>query len=223
MRKPIVPAMAAALLLAGCAKEFPETPWSPAESSQLQALAAQNDADSRVELGRLNFLHNHIDEADALLDQAVKENPQDMEAKAWHAANDCKIAGRAGPWLMGFDKLYGVWACLSELKDAAAAAPDNFTVAMIQLNTDAEVNMFGSMERAVTTRDRLRKQIDARPDAYTPSAKTAFFEGAARLEELRGDLPAASENLRRVVALNADADSVARAEAGLRQLAAAKP
>lgn len=41
MRKSIVPTLAAALLLAGCAKEFPETPWSPAESSQLQALAAQ--------------------------------------------------------------------------------------------------------------------------------------------------------------------------------------
>jgi hypothetical protein len=61
-----------------------------------------------MSIGEGIVMHNRIDDADALLRQAVKENPQDMEAKAWFAANNCKIAGRAGPWLMGLDKLYGV-------------------------------------------------------------------------------------------------------------------
>ena len=186
MLKPIWPTLAAALIIAGCSKEFPETPLTAEESSLKQMLSTQNDHDSQVQLGRLYFMHNRIDDADALLRQAVKENPQDMEAKAWFAANNCKIAGRAGPWLMGLDKLYGVWTCLSDLQAAANAAADDFIIALIQINTDAEVNMFSSMERAVQNRDRLLKQIEAKPSAYPASAKTAFFESSARLDKLRG-------------------------------------
>ncbi len=186
MPKPIWPALAVALIIAGCSKKFPETPLTEEESSLKQMLSTQNDHASRVQLGRLYFMHNRIDDADALLTEAVKENPQDMEAKAWLAANNCKIAGRAGPWLMGLDKLYGVWACLSDLQAAAKAAPNDFTVALIQINTDAEVNMFGSMGRAEQTRDHLRKQIEAKPNFYPPSAKAAFVESSARLDELRG-------------------------------------
>lgn len=212
MRNAILPTLVAVLTLAGCSREFPETPLTSEEAIQHNKLVAQNDHDSRVEQGRLAFMHNHIDEAEALLKQAVKEEPQDMEAKAWLAANDCKIAGRAGPWLMGFDKLYGVWACQNDLKSAVEAAPDNFTVLMIQLTTDAEVDMFGSMDRAIETRDSLLKKIEAKPNAYPPSAKEAFFKAAIRIGELQNDPESIHDYSQRVLSLNVDKDSVQKAK-----------
>ncbi len=108
-------------------------------------------------------MHNRIDEADALLRELVKENPDDMTAKAWFAANECKIAGRTAPWLLGMEKLYLVWDCLKDLDEAAQKAPDDFTVLLVQMNTDAEVDMYGSMQRALDTLAR-RMPTRRRPD-----------------------------------------------------------
>lgn len=223
MKKKTVLAVAAAAFIGGCGKEFPETPWSSADIELRRAIEHQIDYDSRLELARLDFMHNRIDEADALLRELVKENPDDMTAKAWFAANECKIAGRTGPWLLGMEKLYLVWDCLKDLDEAAQKAPDEFTVLLVQMNTDAEVDMYGSMQRALDTRARLEKQIETRPDAYPPSARSAFFETAARIEALRNNPQAATDYWQRIVALNADPDGVERAKREIAALAQTPP
>ncbi len=200
-------------LLTGCSQEFPKQAWSKNDTSYRQVLIQQNDYDSRLELGRLNFLHNYIDEANTLLSQAVSENPDDMEAKAWYAANNCKIAGRKGPWLMGLDKLYGVWKCLEDIQMAVANAPHNFTVRMIQINTDAEVDMFGSRNRAAKSMQQLLAEIAEKPNLYDATALTAAYEAAARLAQLNDpDSPEISLYLQRIIDLNADADRVEQAQ-----------
>jgi tetratricopeptide (TPR) repeat protein len=221
MKKKTVLALAAAAFIGGCGKEFPETPWSPADLEMRQAVEHQTDYDSRLELARLYFMHNRIDEADALLRELVEENPEDMTAKAWFAANECKIAGRTGPWLLGMEKLYLVWDCLKDLDEAVQKAPDDFTVLLVQMNTDAEVDMYGSMQRALDTRARLEKQIEAKPDDYPPSARSAFFETAAHIEALRNNPQSAKDYWQRIVALNADPDGVERAKREIAGLAAA--
>lgn len=215
MHKTIFPILLSILIMAGCGKEFPETPLTAEESVEQKLLVTQNDHDSRVEQGRIAFMHNHIDEAEILLKQSVKEEPQDMEAKAWLAANNCKIAGRAGYWLMGLDKLYGVLTCLHDLSSSVEAAPDNFTVLMIQLSTDAEVNMFGSMERAIQTRDNMLKKIEAKPSSYSPSAKLAFFKASIRIAELQNDPRSIRDYLQRITSLNTEKDGEQKAKDGV--------
>jgi hypothetical protein len=212
--------LAAAALLTGCALEFPETAWSPEEQARLRELQPQTDFDSRLELARLFFMHNRIDDADALLRSLVQEEPGDLEAVAWDAANRCKIAGRKGPWLLGFDKLYLVWDCLSDLDEAVKQAPDHFTVLLIQINTGAEVDMFGSLERAAANWEPLAKKIAKKPEDYTPTARAAFFEASANLEKARHQAGAERDYLQRIIALNADAGSVSRARERLAQLKA---
>lgn len=204
--------LACGLLLSACAQEFPKQPWSASDSDYRELLAAETDFDSRLELARLYFIHNHIDEADTLLSTLVSEQPDNMQAKAWHGANQCKIAGRKGPWLMGLDKLYGVWRCLGDVQDAVAGAPGDFTVRMVQINTDAEVGLFGSRDRAAGELAKLFETLDAKPDFYAPTAKSAILEAAVRLEALKSADPGKRrEYLRRIVELNADAQSVQRA------------
>lgn len=171
------------ILLTGCSQNFPEIPWSESDLSYRQTLNEQNDYDSRLELARLDFTHNFINDADGLLSQLVAENPEDMEAKAWYSANNCKLAGRKGPWLLGFDKLYDVWRCLSDLQVAAEKAPENFTISMIQINTYAEVDMFRSRKRATILLEEMITQIDKKPNFYSNEAKIAIYEAATNLNK----------------------------------------
>ena len=113
----------AAGLLGGCAREFPEVPMSAADAKFAKDLAGQTDPDSRLAYGKLMFMHNHIDEADAALAPLSKAEPDNAEALAWRAANDCKIAGRRGPWLMGLDKLWLVRNCLDPGCETPHASP----------------------------------------------------------------------------------------------------
>jgi len=202
-------AMVCISLLPGCSQEFPQKPWSHMDVDYLQVLEAQKDFDSRLEIARLNFSHNLIDEADSLLSKLVKENPNDMEVKAWYAANNCKIVGRKGPWLMGLDKLYGVWVCLEDLQSALDAASDNFTVQMIYINANIEVNMFLSFDKATVLLEKLLTKIDERPNLYEPTAQVAIFEAAVKMESLRNvDMQRLNTYLKRIIDLNANPESV---------------
>lgn len=206
-------------LLTGCSQEFPQEPWSKSDMEYLQSLDGEQDFDSRLEIARQNFTHNYIDEANALLSELVTENPDDMEAKAWYAANNCKIAGRKGPWLMGLDKLYGVWACLTDIQRASETAPDNFTVQLIQINTYAEVDMFGSRDKATGSLEKLLAKIEKQSDLYAPSAQVAAYETAVRLEALKSTDPQQSRiYLKKIIQLNADPQSVDRANKTLAKL-----
>ena len=178
----------------------------------------KTDFSSRLELGRLEFMHNRIDEADMLLSQLVKEQPNNVEAKAWHAANRCKLAERRGPWMLGLDKMVLLWDCLTELERAGHHAGDNLSVALAQIYTDTEVEVFGAKHRAFQSRARLRQRIENRPLEYTAADKSAFLEAAAFLEGRYGSPNSARDYLNQVIALNVDGDSVERAREKLLML-----
>ncbi|MBX3617761.1 hypothetical protein [Nitrosomonas sp.] len=212
-------AMMCVSLLPGCSQEFPQKPWSDIDADYLQVLEEQKDFDSRLEIARLNFSHNLIDEANSLLSELMKENSSDMEVKAWYAANNCKIAGRKGPWLMGIDKLYGVWGCLEDLQSALNAAPDNFTIQMIYINTNVEVNMFGSFDKASVLLGKLLAKIDDQPNLYDPFAQVAIYEAAVNIESLRNaNSQLLSSYLEKIIDINASLESVERANKILTKL-----
>lgn len=198
----------AAGLFTGCAKEFPEIPMSAADAKFAKDLAGQTDPDSRLAYGKLMFMHNHIDEADAALTPLSKAEPENAEALAWRAANDCKIAGRRGPWLMGFDKLWLVRECLDDLDRAGKLAPQDFTVALVRMRTGAEVDVMGSLDTAKAIRSELGSKLATLP----PSARAAWLIASARIEAADGKPAEERKLLEQAAALNADAASVAEAK-----------
>lgn len=190
--------LAALAALAGCAQSFPETALTDSEQAFERMLLEEADSpEAQLALGQMYFLHNRIDEADRLLSAAVEADPGNPQAAAWLAANDCKRAGRRGPWLMGLDKLYLVYRCLSDVDAALERAPNDFVVQMVQMNTDAEVAMFGSLDHARATRERVEERLRQQPDAYPADAVAQFHVTAARIERISGNPDGARAYLER--------------------------
>ncbi|WP_028312629.1 hypothetical protein [Derxia gummosa] len=187
--------LAAAGLLSACAQHFPPVDYTADEKASLTELKAIDDPEAKLALGSLLFLHNQIDEADPLLTQAVEAMPKNPQAQAWHAANECKKAGRRGPWLMGFDKLWLVHDCLGDVNAALAAAPDDFVVQMVQMNTGAEVNMFGSLDKARATRDAIEAQRAKQPGMLTGDVAAQYAVTSAKIERVSGNVGKARELL----------------------------
>jgi hypothetical protein len=198
--KPILRLVPHAVLiaaLAGCAQSFPELSLSADDRAHESSLRSANDSDAKVALAQMYFGHNLIDQADAVLAPLVAAEPKNAQALAWYGANNCKKAGRRGPWLMGLDKLYLVKQCLVQTDQALALAPGDFTVQMVQMNTGAEVDKFGSLERATQTKAKVEQFITANPTALPGDALAQFYVTAARIERKAGNPEVAKANLER--------------------------
>lgn len=187
--------------LAACSQSFPPQPLGPEDRAFEQSAGAQPDADTRVALGQLYFTHNLLDQADAVLAPVVEAEPANAQALAWYGANNCKLAGRRGPWLMGLDKLYLVKRCLDQTDKALAMAPQDFVVQMVHMETGREVDMFGSFERAQRTRQAIEKTLAAQPEALPPEALAQFHVAAARIDRKLGNAGAAAQQLERAAVL----------------------
>lgn len=175
------------LLLSGCAQEFALIPFSPEQQASEAQLRALPDMDAKLALAGMYVQHNRIDDADALLSELARSAPDNAQVRAWHGANDCKKAGRKGPWLMGLDKLYLVYRCLDDVQVALAAAPDDFTVQMVQMNTGAEVDMFGSLDAAARTLDRVDAMLARGNSGLAPDVIAQVHVTAAKIERRRGN------------------------------------
>jgi uncharacterized protein HemY len=189
-------ASAAALLaLAGCAQVLPVLPLSPDERQYEQSLQSAADNDAKVALGQLYFMHNDIDRADQVLKPVVAADPKNAQALAWYGANNCKLAGRRGPWLMGLDKLLMVRECLQQVDQALAMAPKDFVVQMVHMETGQAVDKFGSLDRAAATQKQVEGELAARPQALPADARAQFWVTAARIERKRGNTARATQLL----------------------------
>ena len=188
--------------LAGCARDFPPQPYGPAERDHMALLAGESDFHSRLELARLHVEHNEMDQADALLQPLVAQDPSHAEALAWYGANNCKIAGRKGPWLMGLDKMMLAKSCLKQIQQALAMAPDDFTIQMIALHTGASVNAFGGLDMARAEMDKLATRVARHPQAYPPTALFSYHYACAAVERAAGNLPATRQHLVQALAFD---------------------
>ncbi len=207
------------LLATACSQEFAEIPLSQESIDFIDMLQHETDADSQLEIARIKFTHNSIDEADELLHALVKVHPEHWEAQAWYGANNCKLAARKGPWLMGFDKLYGVWNCLNQVQTAYDHASDNFTIQMVLVNTFAEVNMFGSLDKAWDVLGTILSQIEDRPEHFPPTEQVAAFEAAINVaQNMQNPADLVKSYLDKIIQLNTSKESVARAQIILNEL-----
>ena len=192
----------ATIILFGCAHSFPILPFDK-EELEFKAQLEQDikeDKDniiSRLQMARLFFMHNYIDEADTMLQEIVKKAPDNMEALAWYGANNCKKTARSHPWFMGFRKLYLVKKCLGQIKEALKREPDNFTILLISINTGAEVDKFGSLQEAKKNMDALKEKIER--DDYPVDAKAHFYMAAALVEEKIGNIKEAQSFLKKIL------------------------
>ncbi len=185
----------ACVLLAACARDFPVTALSPDEQKSEAELHAMQDNDAQLTLASMYVLHNRIDDADAILSPLAVKDGKNPQVLAWKAANDCKLAGRRGPWLMGLDKLWMVRGCLADLETALSGAPDDFTVQMVHMTTASEVDMFGSLARAAATRDRVDALLKQQPAALPPDTQAQFQIVAAAIDRKQGHLDKARTRL----------------------------
>lgn len=172
--------------LAACARDFPVSAFTPDEQKSEVELKGIDDNDAQLALASMYVLHNRIDDADGILTKLVEKDGSNPRVLAWKAANDCKKVGRRGPWLMGFDKLYMVRGCMADLDGALAKAPDDFIVQMVQMTTASDVDMFGSLDRAAATRDRVDAMLKKQPDALPPDTNAQFQIVAAAIDRKQG-------------------------------------
>jgi len=212
-----IPLALVALTLGGCVSTFDTIPFSEQEESFKQALTEEikssNDEDARLQLGRMMFEHNYLDEADEELGKLVEENPENYEALAWFGANNCKQAGAAIPWAMGIRKMVMVNECIGQIDTALKAEPDNFTIRLIAINTGSVVKVMGSLDTAVQEKEKLDAEIEKQPDLYTPDAKSHFYLAAAQTETALENKEGAQAYLNKVLELNANETVTSMAKA----------
>jgi tetratricopeptide (TPR) repeat protein len=192
----------AAVMIAGCAQTFEIKPLSTEEQQFEKTLRTDASNDGKLALGQMYFTTNRIDEADTLLTQVVNAEPKNAQAIAWQGANNCKIAARKGPWLAGMDKLVLVKKCLKQVDSALAMTPDDFTVQMVHMNTGAEVNMFGALQRAMETKARVEARFTSNPNALPSDALAQFYVTAARLERKSGNAKGSRSYIEKAGVLN---------------------
>lgn len=191
----------ACVLFTGCARDFPVSALSTDEQKSEAELRAMQDVDAQLTLAGMYVQHNRIDEADGILSDLAAKDAKNPQVLAWKAANDCKKAGRRGPWLMGLDKLWMVRGCLADLDAALAAAPDDFVVQMVHMSTSSEVDMFGSLARAAATRDRVDAMLKQQPDSLPPDTQAQFQIVAAAIDRKQGHMEQARARLAAAVPL----------------------
>lgn len=195
MRNLAISLLAIPFILAGCAKEFPLQTYTQQETEYVNMLKSSDDVSSRTELARLYFEHNELEKADSLLEKLAAENKDNAEVLAWYGANNCKIAGKKGPWLLGIDKIFLAKACLQQIQDALKKDSENFTIQMIALHTGAAVNAFDSLNMARAEMQKIAGDITKKSDAYTPAALFNYHYASALVELAAENRDAAKEHL----------------------------
>ncbi len=183
------------VLFTACARDFPVNALNADEQKSEAELHATQDPDAQLTLASMYVLHNRIDEADSILSGLAAKDGKNPQVIAWKAANDCKLAGRRGPWLMGIDKMVMVRGCLADLDNALAAAPDDFVVQMVQMTTASEVDKFDSLARAAATRDRIDAQLKQQPGTLPPDTHAQFQIVAAAIDRKQGHMDKARARL----------------------------
>jgi hypothetical protein len=210
------------LLLGGCIKDFPEMTYNPADTDYAKLLQDEIQSDNsyaaRLQLARLQFEHNQLEQADQLLEQLIKEDATDMEALAWYGANRCKLVGESFPWMMGIDKYRGAVKCLGQIKTALDKAPDNFSVQLIAINTGSAVNLGDSLDWATSTRETLEKAITRNPQDYPEDVVDYFYLAAAENDLAQEKLDSGKAYLNKVISQEHNQRLVAQAKNRLASL-----
>jgi hypothetical protein len=134
-----------AWFLGAAPMEFKQVSYSHQEQqlvNELEAELAHNKNDSAVQgqLGAIYSLHNHLDEAQHLLEASIasEQNPLTL---AWLSGTRAKQAGAMFDPLMGLRKLYLLHSACANMNDAVAMDPDNFEVRIVRLATFAPTNL----------------------------------------------------------------------------------
>ena len=199
-------------LLGGCVTSFDTIPFTDQEESFKQTLneeiQSSNDEDAKLQLARMMFEHNHLEQADVILSELVNSNADNYEALAWYGANNCKQAGAAIPWAMGVRKMMMVSDCLGQIDSALNSEPDNFTIRLIAINTGSVVKVMGSLDTAVAEKEKLEAEIESKPGLYTADAKSHFYLAAAQTETALENHDKAQAYLQKVIELNANEEVI---------------
>jgi hypothetical protein len=120
--------------------KFAEIPFSTAEQSLIAdgatSSATEKDAQS---IAMIYFLHNRLDEAAAMVEQARAEQGASDSLTALAAAIEVKQAGARLDLLFGQRKLWQLKQALTQLKSVSDKVPEQFDVQLLALWAFASV------------------------------------------------------------------------------------
>lgn len=174
--------------------DFPRQPFSREETEQIADLTAEardnpGEASVKVELGRLYFHHNELDQAETQLDQAVNLEPANAEALAIFYANEAKQAGAMWDFTWGLFKLNRMEKVVNGLNQAVAMEPGNFTVRLYRMNTLVGFReKKGNFHKIFEDEAWFLGRIAASPSIFPEEVKRAFYQVLAEAYGVAAEL-----------------------------------
>lgn len=110
--------------------DFPQIDFTNNEKTEIVELKQDiqddpEDVYSLVRLGQIYFMHNHLDQAEEVLDKAKKQEPDNPDVLAWWGSTRTKKAGAAVPWFWGIKKIYVLKDGIEAVNKAIEIAPHN--------------------------------------------------------------------------------------------------
>ena len=149
--------------------------------SQLNsAIADGQDSTDQMQLGSIYSLHNQLDEAEQLLQQAYQQQATPI-TQAWLNATKAKQAGAMFDPLMGLVKLYRLRHACEQITAAVTADPQSFEVRMIRLATFAPTNFANcSLEYAFEDEQWFLNFFAQYGDTIPDEVKMQFYVTASK-------------------------------------------
>ena len=179
--------------------EFPVEPYTQEQQLQIDGLKMEmeefgEEASLLAELGSLYSLHNHLDQADAVLTKALSLDSTDAVALASFHSNRSKLAGAMFDPLMGLRKVYIIIDAAEGLNDAVELAPDDVTVRLTRLATMAPIGRISMNFDTVFDDEKWFKAlIEAHQDTVPAGIKYEFYLAMAQAYFTDGNQVKASQ------------------------------
>lgn len=173
--------------------DFEQRPYSAAEQMTLEALTTElkenpQDTAVLVELGSTYSLHNELEKADELLQQAMQLAPEDPQVLAWYSANNTKRSGAMVDLSFGMYKMYKLSAACEGLSEAVGKAPNDLTVRMLRLATFANIGKVNSLFEQVFDDEKWFNALLTNANGQLPDAvKSQFYLAMAQAYLNRAD------------------------------------
>ncbi|WDE02317.1 hypothetical protein [Thalassomonas actiniarum] len=151
--------------------DFEPVPYSQQEQELITELKSElaqsgDDIALQTQLGSLYSLHNHLNDAEPLLESAA--SGQDATALAWLSGTRAKQAGAMFDPLMGLRKLYLLHSACSDMDRAVAMEPENFEIRMVRLATYSPTAVMNCSLETAFSDEAWFKQYFQRQGAMAP-------------------------------------------------------
>lgn len=146
--------------------DFPKLPYAQSDETAVKLLegtpAENRSSEHALSLSMHYFLHNYLNEAHQVLQNALSRDEHNASLQALNAANDVKRSGARLDLLFGQIKLYDLKQALRTLKTVSDSFPEQLDVQLLALWAFTSVpDISDSAENAVVIAKRIEPILNA--------------------------------------------------------------